>query len=246
MTPYYDHAGITIYHGDCLECAPTIRADLLLTDPPYSRAGSLHTGRSSTEGSAETALGSDAFWHHWFSDVVGAIAPRIALHGSGYVFSDYRTLHLVERAFARRGDGLCVTQGLVWDRDAMGLGSPFRASYELMAFLRHREFEWRGPKNLRNVVRCRWPYGEHPHHPAEKPVDLLRYLITHTISLGGLVFDPFCGSGSTLVAAKLDGRQAVGIEIDERYCEVAAQRLSQAVLPFESTADAASPLERVG
>ena len=111
-----------------------------------------------------------------------------------------------------------VTQCLVWDRASLGLGSPFRASHELIAFMRAPNFEWRGHKDVRNVLRFRWPYGAHPNHPAEKPVKLLEFLVTRTIPLGGLVFDPFCGSGSTLVAAKNLGRRAIGIEIEERYC----------------------------
>ena len=67
-------------------------------------------------------------------------------------------------------------------------------------------------------------------HPTEKPVGILDPLITYACPLGGLVVDPFAGSGSTLDAARCSGRRAVGIEADERYIELAARRLSQATL----------------
>ena len=70
-------------------------------------------------------------------------------------------------------------------------------------------------------------------HPTEKPVALLRELIESSSRFGETVLDPFIGSGSTLVAAALEGRKAIGIEIEERYCEIAANRLAHGALPLE-------------
>lgn len=236
MTPYYEQDGIAIYCGDILEVPPTQRANLLLTDPPYSRAGDIHSGTTTSAGRASASGGSDQFWLHWFNDVTGRIVGWLEADACGFVFCDYKTVHLVERAFLRRGDGHVVTQALIWDRQAMGLGSPFRATYEMIAFLRGSNFSWRGAKDIRNIVPCRWPYGSHEHHPAEKPVALLEQLITATVPAGAVVFDPFMGSGSTLVAAKAAGRKAIGVELEERYCEIAAKRLAQNVLPLNGSA----------
>ena len=70
-------------------------------------------------------------------------------------------------------------------------------------------------------------------HPTQKPLGILRLLMTYSSPKGGIVLDPFAGSGSALVAAMEIGRQAIGVEIEERYCEVAAKRLSQEVLCFD-------------
>jgi site-specific DNA-methyltransferase (adenine-specific) len=75
-------------------------------------------------------------------------------------------------------------------------------------------------------------------HPTEKPVSILREMIESSSCLDDVILDPFAGSGSTLVAARMEGRRGIGIELDERYCEIAARRLSQMVLPlFAEAAD---------
>ena len=97
----------------------------------------------------------------------------------------------------------------------------------MIAFLRGPDFKMDMAKNVGTVLRYRWPYGKHEFHPSEKPVDLCECLIGWT---SGVVLDPFAGSGTTLRAAKNMGREAVGIEIEESLCEVAATRLQQNVL----------------
>lgn len=175
-------------------------------------------------------MGSDQFWIYWFRDVARKLTEHTKASGCGFVFSDYRTVHLVERAFAESGTGWAMTQCLVWDRQATGMGSPFRASHELIGFVRGPDFQWTGSRSIRNVLAFPWPYGEHKNHPSEKPVSLLRYLIETITPPGGVVLDSFTGSGSALVAARDSGRRAIGIEIEERYCEIAATRCSQEVL----------------
>jgi site-specific DNA-methyltransferase (adenine-specific) len=229
MTPYYADDLVTIYHGDALELPP-VTADAFVIDPPYSRAGALHTGRKSTAGQASDSAGSNQFWLYWFRDVARSIAEHTAPSGCGFVFTDYRTISLVERAFEGAAGGWTMSQGLVWDRSATGMGSPFRASHELIGFCRGPDFVWAGPKNLTNVLRFPWPYGAHPNHPAEKPVSLMRFLIETVTAPGALVLDAFTGSGSVLVAAKQTGRFAIGVDLDEAYCERAANRCRQEVL----------------
>jgi site-specific DNA-methyltransferase (adenine-specific) len=229
MTPYYADDQVVLYHGDALSQPTPEVAHAFVTDPPYSRAGALHTGRTNSNGDL---LGSDQFWLYWFTDVAKRLTARTRPDGHGFVFTDYRTVGLVERAFAEVRTDWRVSQCLVWDRESIGLGSPYRASHELIAFVRGPEFRWELARDIRNVLRFRWPYGTHPNHEAEKPVPLLEKLIDDTTLAGSVVLDPFAGSGSTLVAARNLGRRAIGVEIEERYCEIAARRLAQDVLPM--------------
>jgi len=71
--------------------------------------------------------------------------------------------------------------------------------------------------------------GRVMHHPTEKPIDILRQMVESSSVMGETVYDPFAGSGSTLIAAALEGRKAVGCEIEERYCEAAAKRFESEV-----------------
>ncbi|KKL06747.1 hypothetical protein LCGC14_2592970 [marine sediment metagenome] len=114
------------------------------------------------------------------------------------------------------------------------MGSPFRNTYEMIAFLRGQKWKSTIPKTIPTVVRHPYPYGRKEHHGSEKPVSLLVKLLGWTA--GDAVLDPFLGSGSTAVAAQRLGIRATGIEIEERYCEIAARRCSQEVLALEGTA----------
>lgn len=86
-----------------------------------------------------------------------------------------------------------------------------------------------GTRLVKSVIRARNAHMS-AEHPTQKPVGLMSLMIDYSVAPGGLVLDPFAGSGSTLMAAKLGGRRAIGIEMEERYCEVAARRLSQEVI----------------
>lgn len=220
MTPYYDHDGVTIYHGDCREVMPSIHADVMVTDPPYGIG--YRSGRSSplygevaaryqsaegdaVEGDADTALRDE---------VLAAWSPLPAL-----VFGSYR---------APSPAGYRTV--LVWDKgDASGMGDlsiPWKPSWELIFVIGTGFVGARTGGVLRGYVPPRVSMGRC--HPNEKPVDLLRQLVLKC-PLGDVV-DPFMGSGTTLRAAKDCGRKAIGIEVEERYCEMAAKRLAQGVL----------------
>jgi site-specific DNA-methyltransferase (adenine-specific) len=121
---------------------------------------------------------------------------------------------------------------LVWDKEWIGPGGQrgLRPSYEVAALFCQPEFALSN-RGLPDIWRSKWSSVKPSGHPAEKPVALLSKIIRE--SGRGLVLDPFTGSGSTLVAAKAEGCEAIGIEIEERYCEIAAKRLEQEVLPLE-------------
>jgi hypothetical protein len=125
-------------------------------------------------------------------------------------------------------------RSLVWDKCHFGMGHQWRKQHELVIVGRSSESKWTGARNLPDILKARTvPSGDRL-HPVDKPSDLLRQILEPLTSEGDMVLDPFMGGGSTLMAAQRSGRRAIGIEIEERYCEIAAKRLSQEVLPLEA------------
>jgi len=232
MKPYYDHAGITIYHGDCLELMPQLpesRAGVIYTDPPFTAAG------GSTNG---TVLDADTqFFGHWFDDVAEQMRRCSSPASCWLMHCDWRTIGVIQRSVQRAGrnirsEAFRVTQALYWHRRSIGMGSPFRNAVEMLAFAPGPRWANQMPKNISTLIEERWPYGYKQHHGAEKPVPLIERLLTLVDpGVGSLVLDPFAGSGSSLVAARNLNRYAIGIEREERYCEIAAKRLEQETNP---------------
>lgn len=211
MKPYYQDDFVTIYHADCREGLPG--ADVLVTDPPYgmkfvaARRGGEWNSRwagVSIEGDDSTAA-RDWVLERWI--------------GPALVFGTWKV-----------PPPRSVRETLVWDKVvSTGMGAldiPWRPSWEEIYVLGHGFTGNREHGVLRFPLPTLAP--ERKMHPTAKPPDLLRYLIGRCPD--GVVLDPFMGSGTTLRAAKDLGRKAIGIEIEERYCEIAAQRMGQEVL----------------
>lgn len=230
--------GIDLRLGDCLEVLrslPDSSHDAMITDPPFTAAG------GSTNGRSGGAVADSQFFLHWLRQVFAEAERVLSPAGCGFIFCDWRTISVVQQAV--EGSGLRmkssgawkVSQALVWDRDGMGLGSPFRNGFEMIAFVRGPEYRSGLPKNIRNVIPWRWPYGAHAHHGAEKPVGLVDQLITYAeVPLGGRILDPFAGSGTTLVAAAGRGVGATGIELDLPAYETACGRLEDVGVKVEA------------
>lgn len=214
VKPYYEQDGITIYHGDCREELPKLHYAVLLTDPPYgiSLGSNGHFSERFIEGDHSQAVGSFAI-----ADAERRGVPAL-------VFADP----------VLPWPGVWK-QCLVWDKgEAVGSGgdpkSCWRFDWEVIQCARTGALQGgRESSVLHYPVRPFAPEYDFRFHPCQKPVSLLSYLMRRVGDLGTIA-DPFAGSGSTLVAAKNLGRRAIGIEIEERYCEIAAQRLSQGVL----------------
>ena len=219
--PFYEDGSVTIFHGDCRELLPEIEAEVLVTDPPY---GINHfSGRSSGMygpmaryrmriAGDENAADRDNVLRAWGS--------RPAL-----VFGTWKVT---------RPNGTRAV--LIWDKtEASGMGDlslPWKPSHEEIYVLGKGFTGHRGGGVLRVYTPPRVAMGRR--HPNEKPVDLLRSLIAKCPE--GTILDPFMGSGTTLRAAKDLGRKAIGIELEERYCEIAAERCSQEVLDLGAAA----------
>ena len=231
MKPYYDREGITIYHGDCrevLSSLPDSMADAVVTDPPYNAINRVSGGlRSFDKGTADSAV----------IDI-----PRLASEflrvsrGSIYVWCSDEQYTAWTMAFKESG---ITTRICAWwksNPSPMNGQHLWLSALELCVFAR---------KNNATFFRhCAAPIWKGPSeqivgHPTPKPVWLVREQIEASVAPGGIVLDPFAGSGSTLRAAKDAGCRAIGIEIEERYCEIAARRLEQSVLPFAAPTEPA-------
>ena len=219
MKPYYERNGITIYHGDCREILPVVSvgANALVTDPPYGIGWA-----RATWGDSPAAYPDLMRW------LVGE-GNRIG--GWSFVFQSMVNVGKFHewfpdgfRIFAACKNFAQIRPTGVWH------------SWDPVVF-------WNsGPNSGPNSGHVNRDYhvgnvaahlGERVGHPSPRPLDTMRHIVQLAAAHGSSVVDPFMGSGTTLVAAKGTGRKALGIEIEERYCEIAAKRLEQEVLPLE-------------
>jgi site-specific DNA-methyltransferase (adenine-specific) len=210
MNPYYQDDLVTIYHADSAELLASIEADVVITDPPYGIKYSPSQNSKKAWGNktftGKTVVKND---DQLFDPTPLLRFNNLVLFGGNY--------------FA---DKLPPSSAwVVWDKRD-GLTSNDFADCELIytsgkGVSRLFSHRWSGA--LRDSER-----GVPRVHPTQKPVVLMKWLIERTTP--GLILDPYMGSGTTLVAAKALGRKAIGIEIEEKYCEEAVKRCSQEVL----------------
>jgi DNA modification methylase len=205
MKPYFEEGGITIYHGDCREILPTLESvALVLTDPPYGIGE--HGGACRTRGAPGYSKHKNLGWNKErpARDIFDLILVKsiAAVIWGGNYFADF------------------LPPKMGWFYWEKLMGGDFSDG----------ELAWTSRDGaLRQFTKC--PKGMNKLHPTEKPLELISWCLGFFPD-AQTVLDPFMGSGTTLVAAKnLNGR-AIGIEIEERYCEIAAKRLSQSVFPF--------------
>lgn len=205
--PYYQDESCVIFHGDCRELLPLIEpgtVDLVLTDPPY--------GVGKAEWDDELPL--------WWLDDAARIAPVLGLMPGIKNLLAYPAE--VGRLKYRWTLSAHLCNGMT--RGPLGYGNWIPC----LVFADDDTSLYRGYSDVGRITVGR---DAKPDHPSPKPYEAMRWLVS--VLPGITILDPFMGSGTTLRAAKDLGRKAIGIEIEERYCEIAAKRLAQAVLPLE-------------
>ncbi len=239
MTPYYDEDGITIYHGRCEDVLQHLgTVDLVVTSPPYNLNGDGH----SSSGTYFRNLGagyvehSDAMPHAeyvaWQQSVISTCWDHLTDEGA--IFYNHKPRvrgNRVTLPLELVPDHVPCRQIIIWDRGS-GFNRQltyFVPAHEWILLLARPAFRLT-TRSQDDVWRIPFEVGSE--HPAPFPVKLAARAIASTSA--GVVLDPFAGSGSTLRAAKDLGRRAIGIELSERYCEIAATRLAQGVLDFGS------------
>lgn len=223
--PYYEKDGITIYHGDCRAILPHIgKVDAVITDPPFFMPATHYQSRVEWQRSWSDTSVLGAFW----SQVVDLCVAQIKQSGHMLTFCNADSFAVFYPEMYRRFDFL---KSLVWDKGHVGLGRVWRNQHELVIAARWKDSVFIEDSKLRSdVMQFKATPSKDRTHPVEKPVSMLAWLLEPTVPDGGIVCDPFMGSGTTLRAAKDNGRRAIGIEGEERYCEGAAKRMDQGVL----------------
>ena len=218
MQPYYEHGGITIYHGDCREVLPSINGDALVTDPPFGISWS-----RATWGDDRDAYPLLIRW---------LVSEGNRFGGWCFVFQAMQNVgHFHEwfpegwRIFAACKNFAQVLPGVwySWEPVVFWNSGSRKSPHGQI----NRDY------HVGNVAGC---FRDGIDHPSPRPLDTMQHIVQLAAPPDGIVIDPFMGSGTTLRAAKDLGRRAIGIEIEERYCEIAARRLEQEALPFSSPA----------
>lgn len=214
--PYYSDDHVTIYHGDCSELVTAVPCpDFVIADPPYGISYSITPtiqgkgGRKWRMGGQAPVVGDDEL----FNPAHLLQFERLVLFGANYY-----------------ADQLPASGGwVVWDKSDGGRG-PTNSFTDV-------ELAWTNVATQPVIFRHLWKgftrateCGQKVLHPTQKPVALMAWLLERWTEPGDLVLDPYMGSGPVARAAKDLGRRCVGIEIEERYCEIAARRCAQEVL----------------
>ena len=225
MSIYYQDDHVTLYHGDALEIDAWLEADVLVTDPPYGIAWDRPAVKSSKNSWVNEGIKNDQdttvrdkaikLWgHHKPALVFGSIKAEYP--------EKWREM-LVFRKPSQTVSGM------------FGAFLPWRRDWEPIFVLGK---DWpKTPSVHTGVIETRWAsaggysgYATKAGHSHAKPLDVMEELIDATPD--GIIADPFAGSGSTLIAARNLGRKAIGVELEEKYCEIIANRLSQGAFDF--------------
>lgn len=224
MKPYYEDGNCVIYHGDCREILPTLeKVDLLLTDPPYGMNWNTDSRRFSRPwGRSRRGKGNN------HNKVIGDGKPFEPSE-----FYPFATKHLFwgSNHFANK---LPTGTTLVWIKRHPELFGSFLSDAEIGwlstgygVYVHYKQF----PPPLRAMELGGDAANPFTSHPTQKPISLMVWCLG-LVPDAQTILDPFMGSGTTLVAAKQLGRKAIGIELEEKYCAIAAHRLCQEYLPL--------------
>ena len=220
MKPYYENKDITIWHGDCREILPLIDSniDLLFTDPPYGIDGGRGTNSKRGKGKYESGLWEDT--PEYIKDIVVPFVSDLIINTNRAVITPGKR-HMF--FYPSPSDIGCF-----WTPAAIGRGPWGFNSFNPILYY------GRDPR----AGLGSWPSGklvveapETKEHPCSKPLNAWQWLLAKScVDTSEIILDPFMGSGTTLRAAKNLGMKAIGIEIEERFCEIAVTRLGQEVM----------------
>lgn len=226
VKPYYQDEHSTIYLGDCREILPQLeKVDLVITDPPYKL--------NETSGSS-TSVGMEEKWQGLlkagdvaanitqldFSDWIEIAYSNMSANGQLFTFSnDKQIVNIINELISA---GFKLHNILCWKKNNCTPNRWFMKNMELIAFVRKGKSTPILDMSLKSCMEFDGVRSKV--HPTQKPVAVLEWILKGAV--GEVILDPFMGSGTTLVAAKNLGRKAIGIELEQKYCEIAVKRLA--------------------
>lgn len=234
MNPYFEADGVALFHCDCREF--TASACATIADPPYGQT-SLAWDRW-PDGWVKGAVG-DSLWcfgslrmftAHWSEFDHWKFAQDLIWekhNGSNSAGDRFRRVH-EQAAHFYQGEWINVYRAVVTTPDAVKKQVRRKNRPTHWGAIGEHAYESHdgGPRQMRSVIYARSCHG-HAEHPTQKPFEILAPLIEYSCPPEGTIYVPFAGAGSEMEAARQLGRKAVGCEIDERFCEIAANRLQQ-------------------
>jgi site-specific DNA-methyltransferase (adenine-specific) len=224
VKPYYEDDAVTIYHADCREILPTMSADAMVTDPPYGVA----LAGKSTKWTPRSGVG---YASH--DDTAEAVERDVIPTVAAVVYRMRSVVTPGVRMMWRYPEP--TTTGAIYYPSGAGPGRWGFVCWQPIFYYGKCPYLAAGMGSRPDSFSTT-EAAEANGHPVPKPIKTMRWLVAKATLPGQVVLDPFMGSGTTLRAAKDLGRRAIGIEIDERYCEIAARRMGQEVMDFGDVA----------
>jgi DNA modification methylase len=225
---------VQLIHGDCLEVLRTLpdaSVDAVVTDPPYFLPATHYQSRVKHQRKFADAK----VLEHWWGMVCDELARVQKPNGHTLVFCNADSYPSFYAAMYERWDKLVC---LVWDKDRPGMGRVWRHQHELIIAARNSgAYEPQDGRLRADVLRYKATLPAERDHPVQKPAAMLIDLIQACTPAGGMVLDPFMGSGTTGEAAQIIGRDFIGIELDEKYHAIAERRIAAAQPPLFAAAD---------
>jgi len=230
IKPYYQDKWVAILKGDCREILPQLdvreyfphltenKVDLVLTDPPYFLPN--------TQFRPEMRMAS-RMWSNFtfaqtaFEQYLNLFLSVASNNFEFYLFTDELSYAVVYPILYAN---FYQSKLLVWDKQSIGLGGKWRRQFELLIYSYRGNPQHNGSHT--DIIQCKRVKDKE--HPYEKPEELIKQILN--ASQTNLILDPFVGSGTTCFCAKKLNRYSIGIEIEEKYCEIAARRCSQEVM----------------
>ena len=221
-TPYFQDDAVTIYHGDCRELLPVLKADVVITDPPYGVGLGSHADAKEKRPGVGLKKQAYATYEDTPANFASVVVPviqdaiarvdRALIFMAGTMMWDFPRPSAVSAVYLPSGQG----------RTCWG----FQNLAHIMLYGTAPDLHL----GAKNTALYSTDHSESNGHPCPKPLSWMRWAVSLASKPGETIVDPFMGSGTTLRAAKDLGRKAIGIEIEERYCEIAAKRMAQGVL----------------